>query len=245
MDKNALEKTERKLILAASDEVIDQLDFYSEQGGLCSGVKSNFRRIFMTSSIVYHLNQLLTPKMMESVMWLQNNPLGFLTDQKGAGYSMDIVRMCLIDAAFEGVSPVGNEFNILAGRCYITKNGMRKKLSQIPGLRYHVTPGIPKLVGEKGAVAAVHLDWTYAGEHQEQDLEFAIRVNAGMGADAIIGKATRKAYAWLYEEVTGNQVSDGDVMDADPLITDKTLSPIEEAKPAIETKAAVQQELEM
>ena len=30
MDKNALEKTERKLSLAASDEVIDQLDFYSE-----------------------------------------------------------------------------------------------------------------------------------------------------------------------------------------------------------------------
>lgn len=244
MDKNAFEKTERKLILAASDEVIDQLDFYSEQGGLCSGVRSNFRRIFMTSSIVYHLNQLLTPKMMESVMWLQNNPLGFMTDQKGAGYSVDIVRMCLIDAAFEGVSPVGNEFNILSGRCYITKNGMKKKLSHVNGLRFHATPGLPKLVGEKGAVAAVHLDWTYAGEHQEQNLEFAIRVNAGMGADAIVGKAKRKAYAWLYEEVTGNQVADGDVMDAEPLIPEKTLSPIE-AKPAIEAKAAVQQELEM
>lgn len=244
MDKNAFEKTERKLILAASDEVIDQLDFYSEQGGICSGVRSNFRRIFMTSSIVYHLNQLLTPKMMESVMWLQNNPLGFMTDQKGAGYSVDIVRMCLIDAAFEGVSPVGNEFNILSGRCYITKNGMKKKLSHVNGLRFHATPGLPKLVGEKGAVAAVHLDWTYAGEHQEQNLEFAIRVNAGMGADAIVGKAKRKAYAWLYEEVTGNQVADGDVMDAEPLIPEKTLSPIE-AKPAIEAKAAVQQELEM
>lgn len=245
MDKNALEKTERKLVLAASDEVIDQLDFYSKQGGLCSGVKSNFRQIFMTSAVVYHLNQLLTPKMMESVMWLQNNPLGFLTDQRGAGYSMDVVKMCIINAAIEGVSVVGNEFNILAGRCYITKNGMRKKLSQIPGLRYHVTPGIPKLVGEKGAVAAVHLDWTYAGEHQEQDLEFAIRVNAGMGADAIVGKATRKSYAWLYEEVTGNQVSDGDVMDAEPLVQEKAASPIEAAQPAIEAKQAAQQELEM
>lgn len=245
MDKNALEKTERKLILAASDEVIDQLDFYSEQGGLCSGVKSNFRRIFMTSAIVYHLNQLLTPKMMESVMWLQNNPLGFMTDQKGAGYSVDIVRMCLIDAAFEGVSPVGNEFNILSGRCYITKNGMKKKLSHVNGLRFHATPGLPKLVGEKGAVAAVHLDWTYAGEHQEQSLEFAIRVNAGMGADAIVGKAKRKAYAWLYEEVTGNQVADGDVMDAEPLLLEKTVSPIEAAQPANEAKPAVQQELEM
>ena len=66
-----------------------------------------------------------------------------------------------------------------------------------------------------------------------------------MGADAIVGKATRKAYAWLYEEVTGNQVSDGDVMDADPLIPEKAASPIEEAKPAIEAKAAIQQELEM
>ena len=40
-----------------------------------------------------------------------------------------------------------------------------------------------------------------------------IRVNKGMGADAVLGKATRKAYAWLLEKISGTNVADGEASD--------------------------------
>lgn len=40
--------------------------------------------------------------------------------------------------------------------------------------------------------------------------DIPVRVNAGMGADAILGKATRKASAWLYNELTHAGIADGD-----------------------------------
>ena len=55
------------------------------------------------------------------------------------------------------------------------------------------------------------MEWTLKGKKGEKELELAIRVNRGMGADAIIGKALRKARAWLYTTVTGQEVGDGDV----------------------------------
>ena len=34
-----------------------------------------------------------------------------------------------------------------------------------------------------------------------------------MGADAVIGKATRKARKWIYDTITGSEIPEGDVMD--------------------------------
>lgn len=36
-----------------------------------------------------------------------------------------------------------------------------------------------------------------------------------MGTDAVIGKATRKARAWLFSKLTGMEVGEGDVQDID------------------------------
>lgn len=214
----AAEKKTELALKSADNELTRALDFYARQGELTAGEAEGFSKLFKTGEIVANLNALLTPKVMESIMWLQNNPIGFLTDRKGAGYSMDEVKTCIIQAGFEGVQAVGNQFNIIAGRLYITKNGMAYKLKHVPGLRYHVTPGIPKAAGQGGAICPVHLEWTLNGEKFQNDMEFAIRVNNGMGADAIIGKATRKAYAWLWEEVTGNAAPEGEVADAAPAI---------------------------
>ena len=145
---------------------------------------------------------------------------------------MDTVRTALIQSLIEGLNPCGNEWNILAGRMYVTKNGMRRKLAQIPGLAKHVTPGIPRNAGEKGAIVPVHVEWTYKGETHKTDLEFAVRINAGMGVDALVGKATRKALAWLYEEVTGNSVAEGEVGDSAPIDVTPKPSPLEAERPA-------------
>jgi hypothetical protein len=46
------------------------------------------------------------------------------------------------------------------------------------------------------------------------DNRIAIRVNAGQGSDAILGKAERKFYAALLEHLSGEPVDSGDADDA-------------------------------
>lgn len=198
------------LALAVPDEVITALDNWGKIG-VESQTIQGLRRAFVQGAVCYNMTQLLTPQVMENIMWLQNSQIGFLTDQP-QGYNVDVVRFCVIQAASMGLNVIGNEFNILASRMYVTKNGMKRLLRNISGLRYHCTAGIPKFT-ETGAVVQMVIDWTYAGEKNEKTLEFAIRVNKGMGADAVIGKATRKALAWLYEEVTGNAADEGEAGD--------------------------------
>ena len=205
--------TEPTYKLAVNDQIISALDAAAKQGMFAQSVTNEFKKMFIMGGAMSDLRALLTPEVMKPIMALQNTPIGFLTDKPAGGYPVDVVRDCVIEAAFNGVSVCGNEFNIIAARFYPTKNGLKHKLRDIVGLYKNVTPGIPKMVSENGSIVTMHVDWTFAGEHHEKDLTLAIRVNRGMGADAIIGKATRKVYAWLFEEVTGNSVNEGDVTD--------------------------------
>ena len=209
--------------LAVNDSVITALDNAAKQGMFAQTVTNEFKKMFITGAAMAELRALLTPEVMRPIMALQNTPIGFLTDNKAGGYPVDVVRDCVIEAAFNGISVCGNEFNIISGRFYPTKNGLKHKLRDIQGLYKNVTPGIPKMVGENGSIVTMHVDWTYNNEKHEKDLTLAIRVNRGMGADAIIGKATRKVYAWLYEEVTGNSVNEGDVTDDVQMIDAQTI----------------------
>ena len=224
-----------------TDEVIAALDTAASNKALT--VASQFRRAFAVAEAVYQLKALLTPEVMKPILNLQNTSLGFQTDRREGGYPLDTVKECLIDAVLSGVSPVGNEFNIISGRAYITKNGMLHKLSTVDGLSYTMTPGIPKMAGEGGAAIIMAIDWTFNGKTNHKDLALAVRINKGMGADAIIGKATRKAAAWLYQTVTGQTVDEGEANESAP-VTEVKASVIEET-PATEPTAAETGDLPM
>ena len=219
---------------AISQNTITALDEAATAGQLTVATGGQFSRALATAQAVNTLRDLLDESVMKNVMQLQNNALGFLTDRKDAPYSVNVVRDCLIEAVLQGVSPVGNEFNIISGRAYITKAGMRRKLANVPGLSYTITPGLPK-TADKGAAIVMTIDWTINGKTEHKELPLAVRVNAGMGTDAIIGKATRKAAAWLYDAVTGISVNEGDISDDDAIPT--TAKPIEspiESGPRVE-----------
>ncbi len=233
----------QQLVLAVPEETITALDNAAANGVLAQSIASQFKKMFMLGGVMAELKKLLTPKVMEPIMQLQNSPIGFLTDRQQTGYDVDTVIGAVTEAAINGVNVCGNEFNILAGRFYLTKNGLKHKLRDIPGLYKNVTPGIPKMFGDNGAIVRMHIEWTYNGKSNAKDIDFAIRVNRGMGADAIIGKATRKAYAWLFEEVTGNSVPEGEAGDVVIMDTTATESPLEQEpqQPAAGANAAAPQ----
>lgn len=211
MEKTNSKTTMPAMLPAVPENVVSALDEIASNKALSAA--SQFQRAFAMAGAIGQLRALMTPDVMKNVMALQNNALGFMTDRKEAPYDEGTVRDALIEAILSGVSPVGNEFNIISGRCYLTKNGMKHKLRDIDGLSFSVTPGLPKHSGDSGAALLVAVDWTYQGKTEHKDLPIAVRVNARMGVDAILGKAMRKAYAWLYETVTGQNVNEGDVTD--------------------------------
>lgn len=179
-----------------------------------------FEKAYLIAIAAGQLQQALTPEYMKPIIALQGNRLGFKTDKdKTGGYSESEVKNCLIEAVLTGVQPFGNQFNIIAGNCYITKEGFGYLLKNMEGLSYEITPSLPRIDTGKGSAAIVMtIKYTYKGVSNKTELDIPVKVNSMMGADAVIGKATRKARAWLFNTITGSEVADGDIMDLERAI---------------------------
>lgn len=193
-------------------ELIVQLDEYRELG-IQAYQKSGFERASLIANATSGLEKALTPAFMKPFMDLQGKNYGFKSDKI---YDEATVKHCLIEAVMMGVEPVGNHFNIIAKNSYITKEGFGFLLKQIQGLSYRITPGVPRISGQS-ALIEMKVSWTMGGVKQEEKLNLPIKVNSFMGPDAVIGKATRKARKWLFETITGSEVPDGDITEAEVL----------------------------
>lgn len=172
-----------------------------------------FEKAYLVSNAIAELKELLTPEYMKPIMNLQGNKLGFKTDKDtSGGYKEDVVKNCLIEAVLFGLQPTGNQFNIIAGNMYATKEGVGYLLSKIPGLKYDIIPELPRINSQSAAVV-MNIEWTINGNHNAKKIDIPIKVNQYMGADAILGKATRKARKWLYDTITGTEIPEGDITD--------------------------------
>jgi hypothetical protein len=150
-------------------------------------------------------------------MQLQGNRLGFKTDKdKGSGYPVDVVKNCLIEAVLMGLQPYGNEFNIIAGNTYPTKEGLGRVLATWNGLQYTLVCAVPKPQQDgKSAVIDVSLKWTINNKEHSQVVPIAVKMDAYTSVDALVGKATRKGRAWLLSAISGIEITDGDITDAE------------------------------
>jgi hypothetical protein len=212
-----------------------EMEVVKKMTDVVSGVISNsalqgFERAYQMANAVVRLRELLTPEYMAPIMKLQGHRLGFRTDldtlkggAKGPGYTMDIVRDCLIEAVLMGVQPTGNQFNIIKGGCYITKEGFGYMLKNMQGLTWKIIPSLPR-IKESSAAIVMKVEYTHNGVKGFGEVDIPIRVNESMGTDAVIGKATRKARAWLYATVTGSEAPEGDIMDADAQVLKSTIN---------------------
>lgn len=211
-NKNKMSNTD---LTTQQNEVAKQLDFAVLQVIGQDNI-IGFQKAFQVAEATRVLKEVLNEEYMKPIMLLQGSRLGFKTDKDtSGGYHATIVKQCLIEAVLTGVQPSMNQFNIIAGNMYVTKEGFGYLLSKLQGLSYEIVPLIPKVEGQQ-AIIVMKISWSINGGKTEvRENEFAIKVNNFMGADAIIGKATRKARAWLYNTITGVEVSDGDSSDVE------------------------------
>ena len=232
MSDEIVSKADKASALALT---LDRMADEAQQAFLSKG---NFARMFAMGSAIGALREALSDGVMRSIMKLQGSKLGFKTD---AVYDVRVVRDCLIEAIMYGVQPVGNQFNIIGGNAYITKEGYTALLANLPGLsrlKLVIAPAVvseSKTAGvsrsgeqyqkiEREAQVPVRMSWVFRGEEESEVLEFTIRVNKGMSEDALRGKAERKARKWLYEYLTGCALPDAEVEEQVPLMRDVTPS---------------------
>lgn len=197
----------------------------------------NFEKAFLIADATSKLKSLLTKEYMRPIMELQGNRLGFKSDKV---YAEGVVRDCLIEAVLTGLQPVGNQFNIIAGNMYPTKEGLGYLLANFNGLSYQIIPELPRMKDTSAAVV-MNIKWSINnGTRNEEKLDIPIKVNKYMGTDAVLGKATRKARAWLYSTITGSEISEGDATDPDSSVfadkSAKTLEQVQEQKDSLGQK---------
>lgn len=237
-EKLVLSKAERGAQLAGN---LDALSVQIQEAWLMEG---NFARTIAYGMAVAELREALDEKVMKALLKLKNSKMGFRTDEgpKVAPYSMDVVRDCVIEAATLGLQCVGNQFNILGGNMYVTKEGFTFLLRQLvkqgrlQDMRFVYHPAEIKESSTQGVsrsgevyqkieregLVKVELSCVWDGKPVNECLEFVIRVNAGMSQDAVLGKAERKAKAWLYNYLTDQSVSDGEAEVEVPVMRDVT-----------------------
>lgn len=174
-----------------------------------------FEKANKVAQAVSDLKTLLTNEYMAPIMNLQGNKLGFRTDKdKNGGYTVDVVKNCLIEAVLMGLQPTGNQFNIIAGNMYPTKEGCGYLLNNFKGLSYKIVCGLPKVNQDKTSAAVdVNITWKLNGEEKTEVVPIPIKIDQYASVDSIIGKATRKGRAWLLSVVSGVEVTDGEVED--------------------------------
>jgi hypothetical protein len=218
--------------LAKIGRQIDEIRQRHEAG--LAAATNDFERGYVLACSLIDLRQAVK-QYLPVLKQLQGSKLGFLTDRdpgkdwKNEGpYPEQVIVECAIEAVVCGARWTGNEFNVLAGGCYLTKNFWARKLREVPGLTdLDLNPGIPELVNGK-AIVQFDATWKLDGKFQRLSRRFSILLRKNQTDDATIGKAEARMLKAVFKKVTGSEVTEGD----EPGVAELPAAPAP-ARPAI------------
>jgi hypothetical protein len=128
----------------AKDAFSNALAVGKKYAGELAQSEDFFKPIVMAMAIK-DLREALTPEAMSAVKELAGTSLGFMTDKQGdKQYDIGTIRECVVEAMIRGVGVVGNQFNIIAGRFYMARNGWEAKLRKAGCTQIVPTVGQPE-----------------------------------------------------------------------------------------------------
>jgi hypothetical protein len=192
-----------------------------------AGKNANFVQSLTIAKGVHELKQImLNSKEIEGVvMSMANNRLGFLTDRPGwmmkrnkdqgkfpnEPYGYYQLVDPIVEGLLKGYRLTNNEMNIISGQFYAAKNGNYRKVAEFPGMSGFVYNNDPVVFSSdrSGARVKCWASWKLSGKAMSigmdagDELILQIRVNVGMGEDAIIGKAHSKLFKRVLERISG------------------------------------------
>lgn len=182
------------------------------------------KRAMMVAAGIRQLREAVQP-LMPDLMPLKGSPLGFITDEKAdkPPYPAEVVRDCVVEALLRRLNVSGNEFNIIAGRCYTALNGYQRLVEEFPGLTDLRTANTPPFIQGGQTVVKCTASWKLNGvENCLRDYNgkvgqlYAVTVHSSTGIDAKIGKARRRLYKAVYQLLSGTVFTEPDSGDETP-----------------------------
>jgi hypothetical protein len=168
-----------------------------------------------------------TPEVMARIEALQDTSIGFRTDsdpkvwnkKKGAfnpRYEWPVVRDCALEAALRGLQWVGNQFNIITGRMYCTKEGFEYLIKRCKAVtEFRPVIQVPR-IANGGAIVECSATWKMSGQPVTFASTIPVKMDEYSGADQIIGKATRKFLKRCYEQMSGISVPEAEAEEGAP-----------------------------
>lgn len=194
---------------------------------------------FQAIAVLQALTDILTDDFMQkNIMPLMNRSIGFLTDRTGKKgndgtvkpfYDVAVVRDAFIDATSAGLLPTGNQFNIIAGRMYPTKEGFTALLKNL-GVKYLISIALEPATMQGFANLTCTISYEYKGDKRQYKLPVQVKADSFSSPDQLKGKAERRAKKNLYEYLTGLDLGEGDAESAQEIAIDEQPQP--EPKPA-------------
>lgn len=177
---------------------------------LASSMKNDTIKSLKLAAGVDQLKKvLLQPEIQNLIMGFQNNAIGFLTDRKENGYPANVVINSVIEALGAGAYLHGNEFNIIAGRCYFAQSFFVRKVREYcteHKIKRHFNYTVKRL-GQDGKQSKwevkANIAWKLPSEEEKQTTVETYNL-VGMSEDQVIGKAVKRSHQWLYNELTNN-----------------------------------------
>lgn len=188
-------------------------------------IVNNFGAAFNAARVITLLREALTDEVMARVfMPLMNTKVGFRTDRDGKPdkngrvkplYDVSTVRDAIIDAAIIGLLPTGNQFNIISGTMYPTKEGYTVLLKKI-GAKYVIDVQQDRSQNPAFAEFPCKITYSYNGEKNSLTINATVRRDQYSSNDQLRGKAERRAKKALYEYLTGTDYGEADETSSRP-----------------------------
>ena len=188
-------------------------------------IVNNFGAAFNAARVITLLREALTDEVMARVfMPLMNTKVGFRTDRDGKPdkqgrvkplYDIPTVRDAIIDAAIIGLLPTGNQFNIISGTMYPTKEGYTVLLKKI-GAKYVIDVQQDRSQNPAFAEFPCKITYSYNGEKNSLTINATVRRDQYSSNDQLRGKAERRAKKALYEYLTGTDYGEADETSSRP-----------------------------
>lgn len=192
-------------------------------------IVNNFGAAFNAAQIIKLLREALTDEVLDTIfMPLMNSKVGFRTDRDGklnkktgkvnTLYDKATVREAIIDAALIGLRPTGNQFNIISGTMYPTKEGYTSLLKKI-GAKYIIDYSQPTVDPQGFATFTCKINYEYKGDKNSFSVSATVRTDQYSSYDQLRGKAERRAKKALYEYLTGTDYGEADETSSRPIDT--------------------------
>ena len=183
-------------------------------------IVNNFGAAFNAARVITLLREALTDEVMARVfMPFMNTKVGYRTDRDGKPdkngrvkplYDVPTVRDAIIDAAIIGLLPTGNQFNIISGTMYPTKEGYTVLLKKI-GAKYVIDVQQDRSQNPAFAEFPCKISYSYNGEKNSLTINATVRRDQYSSNDQLRGKAERRAKKALYEYLTGTDYGEADL----------------------------------